>query len=43
MTCAQAYARERSEVGLMTQDGKIYHIRGGLTTNSNAKLVPYMS
>jgi hypothetical protein len=43
MTCAQACAREGFEVGLLTPDGKLYHIRGGLSTKSNAKLIPYMS
>lgn len=43
MTCAQACAREGFEVGLLTQDGTIYHVRGGVTANSNASLVPHMS
>jgi hypothetical protein len=43
MTCAQACAREGFEVGLLTLDGTIYHVRGGLTENRNARLVPYIS
>lgn len=40
--CAQACAREGFEVGLLTSDGKVYHVRGELTAESNAKLAPYM-
>ena len=43
MTCAQACAREGFEVALLATDGTIYHVRGGLTGNKNAKLVPYIS
>jgi hypothetical protein len=43
MTCAQACAREGFEVGILTTDGKIYHLRGGLTASKNSRLVPYMS
>jgi hypothetical protein len=43
LTCAQACAREGFEVGLLTRDGTVYHVHGGLTANSNAKLAPHMS
>jgi hypothetical protein len=42
-TCAQACAREGFEVGLLTTDGKVYHLRGAVTAHSNARLVPYMA
>ena len=41
--CAQACAREGFDVGLLTTAGKVYVVRGGLTANHNAKLVPHMS
>lgn len=41
--CAQACAREGFEVGLLTPDGKVYHVRGELTDHSNAQLVAYMA
>lgn len=41
--CAQACAREGFEVGLLTAEGKVYGITGGLAANSNAALVPHMS
>ncbi len=40
--CAQACAREGFQVGLVTSEGKVYHISGGLAANKNAKLVPHM-
>jgi|SRR6266404_2574032 len=40
--CAQACAKEGFQVGLMTGDGKIYVISGGLAANKNAKLAPHM-
>jgi hypothetical protein len=43
ISCAQACAREGFEVGLLTPDGKLYHVRGELTAHSNEKLIPYMS
>jgi hypothetical protein len=43
LTCAQACAREGFEVGLLAQDGTIYHVHGGLAANSNAKLILHMS
>jgi hypothetical protein len=41
--CARACAKEGFAVGLLTSDGKIYQVTGGLAANSNAKLVPHMS
>ena len=32
-----------SLLGLLTGDGKVYQITGGLAANKNAKLVPHMS
>jgi hypothetical protein len=40
--CAQACAREGFDVGLLTSAGKVYVVRGGLTADHNAKLVPHM-
>jgi hypothetical protein len=40
--CAQACAKEGFQVGLVTGDGKVYSISGGLAANKNAKLVPHM-
>jgi hypothetical protein len=40
--CAQACAREGFQVGLVTGDGKVYHVSGGLAARKNAKLVPHM-
>ena len=41
--CAQACAREGFAVGLLTDTGKVYEVKGGLAANLNAKLVPHMS
>jgi hypothetical protein len=41
--CAQACAREGFTVGLLTTEGKVYEVQGGLAANINAKLVPHMS
>ena len=40
--CAQACAKEGFQVGVVTGDGKVYSISGGLAANKNAKLVPHM-
>ena len=40
---AQCTAREGFPVGLLTSDGKVYEIHGGLAANMNAKLVPQMA
>jgi hypothetical protein len=43
MICAQACAREGFAVGLLTADGKVYRVTGGLAADNNAKLVPHMA
>jgi hypothetical protein len=40
---AQCTAREGFPVGLLTSEGKVYEIHGGLAANMNAKLVPQMA
>jgi hypothetical protein len=39
---ARACAIEGFEVGLLTSDGKVYHVAGDLAAHANAKLVPHM-
>jgi hypothetical protein len=39
---ARACALEGFEVGLLSDDGKVYHVAGELAANVNAKLVPHM-
>ncbi len=39
---ARACALEGFEVGLLSGDGKVYHVAGELAANANAKLVPHM-
>jgi hypothetical protein len=41
--CAQGCAREGFAVGLLTDTGKVYEVKGGLAANLNAKLAPHMS
>jgi hypothetical protein len=42
--CAYACARwEGQPVGILTSDGKLYQLAGGLVANSNIKIVPYMA
>jgi hypothetical protein len=43
LICARACALEGFPVGLLTPDGKVYRVKGGLAANSNAKLVPHMA
>lgn len=43
LDCAQSCAKEGYQVGLLTSDGKVYHIIGGLAANKNAKLWPHMA
>lgn len=41
--CAQATVKwEGNPAGLLTRDGRVYQIAGGLTADNNAKLVPYL-
>ena len=42
--CAYACARwEGQPVGILTPDGKLYQLAGGLVANSNIKIVPFMA
>jgi hypothetical protein len=43
LICAQACALEGFPVGLLTADGKVYHVTGNLAADNNAKLVPHMA
>ena len=43
LICAQACAREGFAVGLLTAEGKVYQVTGGLAAANNAKLVPHMT
>jgi hypothetical protein len=43
MICALATVKyEGNPVGLLTADGKVYQLAGGLVANNNAKAVPYL-
>ena len=41
-SCAVSCAKEGKAVALLTADGKVYEIAGGLAANKNAKLVDHM-
>ena len=41
--CAIECAKKGEPVALLTADGKVYRITGGLAANNNAKLVPHMA
>src|SRR5262245_55117886 len=42
--CAYACAKwEGQPVGLLTSDGKLYQLEGGLVANNNEKLAPHIS
>jgi hypothetical protein len=41
--CAIDCAKRGEPVALLTADGKVYRIAGGLAANNNAKLVPHMN
>jgi predicted metal-binding protein len=41
--CAIACAKKGQPMALLTADGKLYTIAGGLAANNNAKLVPHVS
>ena len=44
LLCAQATVKyEANPVGLVTADGKVYQLAGGLVANNNAKVVPLLS
>src|SRR5690349_1526147 len=41
--CAIECAKKGEPVAIVTADGKVYRIVGGLAANNNEKLVPHMS
>src|SRR5947208_3271096 len=41
--CAVACAQKGRPMALLTSDGKVYEIAGGLAENNNAKLVPHIA
>jgi hypothetical protein len=44
LLCAWATVKyEGNPVGLLTADGKVYQLAGGLVANNNAKMVPFLA
>jgi hypothetical protein len=41
--CAAACAKMGQPMALLTADGKVYEITGGLAADKNAKLIPHIS
>jgi len=41
--CATACAKKGAPLALLTSDGKLYQITGGLAADMNAKLIPHIS
>jgi hypothetical protein len=41
--CAAACAKKGAPLALLTSDGKVYTIGGGLAADTNAKLIPHIS
>jgi hypothetical protein len=41
--CAVACAKKGLPLALLTSDGKVYEIAGGLAENNNAKLIPHLA
>ena len=41
--CAAACAKKGAPLALLTSDGKLYQITGGLAADMNAKLIPHIS
>jgi len=41
--CATACAKKGQPLALLTSDGKVYEIAGGLAENNNAKLIPHIT
>jgi hypothetical protein len=41
--CAVACAKKGAPMALLTADGKVYQIAGGLAANNNEKLVPHVA
>jgi hypothetical protein len=40
--CAVACAKKGNQMAIVTDDGKVYSLAGGLTAEMNAKLVPHV-
>jgi len=44
LVCALATVKyEGNPVGLLTPDGRVYQLAGGLVANNNVKMVPFLS
>src|SRR5260221_12736144 len=41
--CAVACAKDGSPLALLTSEGKVYEISGGLAADKNAKLIPHIA
>ena len=41
--CAETCAKKGAPMALLTSDGKLYQITGGLAADNNAKLVPHIT
>ena len=41
--CAAACAKKGQPLALLTSDGKVYEIAGGLAENNNVKLIPHIA
>ena len=41
--CATACAKKGAPLALLTEDGKLYQITGGLAADMNAKLIPHIA
>ena len=41
--CATACAKKGAPMAVLTDDGKLYQITGGLAADMNAKLIPHIS
>lgn len=41
--CATACAKKGAPLAILTEDGKLYQITGGLAADMNAKLIPHIS
>jgi hypothetical protein len=41
--CATACAKEGKPMALLTADGKVYELTGGLAADNNAKIIPHIA
>ena len=41
--CATMCAKKGAPMAILTEDGKLYQLAGGLAADSNAKIVPHVS